>query len=163
MKKIIAIGLMALSFNVMAEGKYATKFPLSGVKAVETFGMTLNEKQKWEENKEMFNMCSEEKIKSGTDYNKNTDNKSYVSIMSFKYGSTQNWYLDNEKLYYRKRHHLQDDITGTLSGLTRGTLKETSSRTRSGIVYTTRFYEITYNVKTENYNWCVENGYPVFN
>ena len=165
LKMAVVIGLVASSSLAVAEGKFAYKQPLRGVNASPTFGMTETEKQEYTENVEM---CEEQYNGWENGYSRYS-NSTYVNAQNQHYHTSYNLYINGNRVlrfsdprtapHGQKVTDLHREVLSERTDLYRvGDLKMSGS---NGFQYW--YYEITYLKKTENYDWCVDNGYQTAN
>ncbi|EHA17152.1 hypothetical protein [Halomonas sp. HAL1] len=185
LKTVLAIGIVASSSLALAEGKFAYRQPLQGVNASPTFAMTKSEKQFYEENKANIEMCSVQKdeirnweldqirhyngdfqdiiagyaydngifkIFVGSDISRVIDSidHSATGVMTEERlsGKVISNYLE-VGAKYRARFHID------------GGVKEQGSTYQAYALYLEK--EKVISEKTENYDWCVANGYETAN
>jgi hypothetical protein len=163
LKMAVVIGLVASSSLALAGGKFVFREPLGGVDASPTFGMTTTEKQAYQENLANIEMCAKEVKSTERFYNIEGDGKFYFSSLSTRtcdgLRQKSSDTVINDVLYtslsgtnYSRGEHVESigEQTITCGNLT-------------SVRYTTHYYEVIEEVKTQNYDWCVNNGYKTAN
>lgn len=177
LKALLFMGVFSLSLSVTAQDKYATKFPLNGVEAVETFGMTQAEKQEYEEKRDIIEMCANETESEVSEIESSGPDtyKTGVSLKSYdryNYRFTINgeelrkWtlvYRDQQLMENGYREFYRDILEANVEHITYNGSPIKVGPYRPDIQGDSNYYafEIIYFKKTENYQWCVDNGYEV--
>lgn len=168
LKRVLAIALLASSSLAFAEGKFAYQLPINGVKASPTFGMTENEKQDWKEEQENIAMCLNENSQSGSYYNREANNENF--FLEEVYRGKSGYMVTTE---YREQVVMHDgNVIGSHSGNTPSNALRNEYRGDSVITENSNsgyprteynYYKINIEDETENYDWCVTNGYDTEN
>lgn len=180
LKTVLAIGLVASSSLALAEGKYAFRQPLQGVDANPTFGMSTQEIERIEAEKlaqieqENINMCSKERLDEVeeniiTNYPKE---ERYItsSARSYITHATNTGYTQ----YFWDGPLIKSEygMTSAPNGYEIGDYKEsTSCCDRINNIRRYSIIKLAYTdtetvireEKSENYDWCVNNGYKTAN
>jgi hypothetical protein len=173
---LIGIGIFSFTSFAVAQDKHAARFPVRGVQSSPTFGMTESEKQVWQEEKETIAMCLKEYVVSGEYYNNESGNETYYMEAASKYTSG---YMILTSYVAQEAYHNGNNIeTGVLykSSSTGRYSPNTTMRNKymgekmetvlsnSGTPRTEYYYySIILEEKTQNYDWCVNNGYSTKN
>lgn len=173
LKTISLIGIMTASSLALAEGRYVIRFPIQGVTASPTFGMTESEKQEYIQNKNNAEMCKDETQEVVTEYSVESDDKTYVMIRTnarrtnIKY---QVVWLNDQRIHYSGSSIIRpffDEYKGDFMGRELHTENVLSPDSTGGNYTYDNIYEYFYaykgESKSENYDWCVDNGYETAN
>ena len=171
--KILKFSILFLMLPTIAlanETKHSYRLPIAGVLASPTFGMNQLEKEEYVENVEM---CKNESTGFNSEYNEST-NRTYVYVEGALNYSKVYTYLNGTRVFifntrdYRQSSdsYVTETIKETMLSKTDkyrvGDLVKTGT-TRTSSNFPTWFFELIYDKKTDNYDWCQNNGFKTLN